>query len=93
MEITKELAHVVREENLFVHQVRPTGVPGQYESEFTVDGAHPYLYENQAIANHVSGTSFLDTSRQLLKAICHHFWVSSGSSGSMDGLLTQESSF
>ena len=34
----------------------------------------PILYENPAIANHVSGTSFLDASRQLLKAISHLYY-------------------
>jgi hypothetical protein len=70
--VTKEVAHVVRDENLFVHQVTRTA-PNKFESEFCIDGAHPYLYENPAIANHVSGTTFLDVSRQLVKAICHLF--------------------
>lgn len=74
MEITKQLAHVIRDENLFVRSVNHTEVPDQYVSEFTVDGTHSYLYENPAIANHVSGTSFLDTTRQLLKAVSHLFY-------------------
>lgn len=74
MQITKEIAHVMRDENLFVYHVEPTGESNQFVSEFCVKGTHPYLYENQSIANHVSGTSFLDSSRQLLKAICHLFY-------------------
>src|SRR5262249_14469454 len=72
--ITKALAHVVKDENLFVHEVVKVG-SDKFESEFIVDGAHPYLYENAVIANHVSGTTFLDTSRQLLKAITHLFYA------------------
>ena len=71
--ITKEYAHVVGDENLFVHKVARLA-PHKFESEFTIDGTHAYLYENPAIANHVSGTTFLDTSRQLLKAITHLFY-------------------
>lgn len=74
MLITKELAHVIQDENHFAVEVRSTGAPNQFESEFTVGGTHPYLYENQSLANHVSGTSFLDTGRQLFKAICHLFY-------------------
>jgi hypothetical protein len=72
--ITKTLAHVVKDENLFVHEVVKVG-PDKFESKFIVDGTHPYLYENAAIANHVSGTTFLDTSRQLLKAITHLYYA------------------
>jgi len=73
--ITKALAHVVKDENLFVHEViKVSGAPDQFHSQFTVDGEHPYLYENAAIANHVSGTTFLDASRQLLKAITHLYY-------------------
>lgn len=71
--ITKALAHVVNDENLFVRNVAKVATD-HFESEFTIDGTHPYLYENAAIANHVSGTTFLDTSRQLLKAISHLFY-------------------
>jgi len=73
MQITREYAHVVREENLFVHEVTQIA-QNRFKSEFTVDGTHPYLYENSSIANHVSGTTFLDMSRQLLKAITHFFY-------------------
>lgn len=69
--ITKQLAHVTRDENLFVHEVERAPGGERFVSTFVVDGAHPYLYENPAIANHVSGTNFLDVSRQLLKAITH----------------------
>lgn len=72
--ITKEYAHVVSDENLFVHEVVRLA-PDKFESKFVVDGTHTYLYENPAIANHVSGTTFLDTSRQLLKAITHLFYA------------------
>ena len=41
---------------------------------FAIDGTHPYLYENPAIANHVSGTTFIDMGRQLLKAISHLYY-------------------
>ncbi len=73
MTISKELAHVIKDENLFVQAILKTGAD-KFETEFCVDGRHPYLYENQAIANHVSGTSFLDASRQLLKAISHLYY-------------------
>jgi len=73
MQITGEYAHVMREENQFVHEVTQIA-KDQFKSGFTVDGAHPYLYENPAIANHVSGTTFLDMSRQLLKAVTHFFY-------------------
>ena len=71
--ITKELAHVMHDENLFVHHVARGGAH-EYVSAFVIDGDHPYLYENPAIANHVSGTTFIDVSRQLLKAICHIYY-------------------
>ena len=73
MTISKELAHVIDDANLFVHAIWKTGAD-QFETEFFVDGRHPYLYENRAIANHVSGTSFLDASRQLLKAMSHLYY-------------------
>mgnify|MGYP003596821842 CR=1 FL=1 len=71
MEITKQLAHVMFEENLFIREVEQSADGKQYFSTIIVDGQHPYLYENAAIANHVSGTTFLDVCRQLLKAISH----------------------
>jgi hypothetical protein len=74
MQVTKELAHVMRDENLFIHEVHPTDVPGQFISELTIDGKHPYLYENLAIANHVSGTTIMEASRQMLKAMSHLFY-------------------
>ena len=73
MTISKQLAHVIDDANLFVHAIWKTGAD-QFETEFCVDGRHPYLYENPAIANHVSGTSFLDASRQLLKAMSHLYY-------------------
>lgn len=73
MQITREYAHVMKEENLFVREVEQIA-QNRFRSAFTVDGMHPYLYENSAIANHVSGTTFLDMSRQLLKAISHFFY-------------------
>lgn len=69
--ITCALAHVVRDENLLVRYVWFTGEPHVFGSRFLVSGQHPYLYENPAIANHVSGTTFVDLGRQLLKAIGH----------------------
>lgn len=75
MEITNQLAHVVTNENLFVSEVQKTDQDNQFASTFIIDGRHPYLYENPAIANHVSGTTFLDVSRQLLKAITHLFYA------------------
>jgi hypothetical protein len=74
MEITKQLAHVVLDENLFVREVERIPGRSQFTSRFTVDGRHPYLYENPAIANHVSGTTFLDVCRQLLKAVTHLYY-------------------
>jgi hypothetical protein len=73
MTISKELAHVIDDANLFVNAIWKTGAD-EFETEFCVDGQHPYLYENPAIANHVSGTSFLDASRQLLKAMSHLYY-------------------
>ena len=75
MEITNQLAHVMQNENLFVSEVHKTGSENQFASTFIIDGRHPYLYENPAIANHVSGTTFLDVSRQLLKAVTHLFYA------------------
>ena len=69
--ISPELAHVGCAANLLVRSVQATDAPHTYRSVFAVDGAHPYLYENPAIANHVSGTTFIDMGRQLLKAIAH----------------------
>lgn len=73
-EITPALAHVVHRENLLVQKVWASGTPGVFHSEFVVDGTHPYLYENSGIANHVSGTTFIDVGRQLLKSISHLFY-------------------
>jgi hypothetical protein len=69
--ITPALAHVGCEENLLVRSVEAGAEEHTYRSVFSIDGAHPYLYENPAIANHVSGTTFIDMGRQLLKAISH----------------------
>ena len=71
--ITKELAHIVRDENLFVDRIRKIN-DSSYESEFIITGDHPYLYENSVISNHVSGTSFLDVTRQLCKAMSHIYY-------------------
>lgn len=71
--ITKELAHVIQAENLFVDRIRKI-TDNQFETEFTIDGRHPYLYENEAISNHVSGTTFLEATRQLCKAISHLYY-------------------
>lgn len=68
------LAHVTCEENLLVHQVQAADKPHVFHSEMLIDGTHPYLYENAAIANHVSGTTFIDAGRQLLKAISHLYY-------------------
>lgn len=68
------LAHVTCEENLLVHTVHATDKPHEFHSEMFIDGTHPYLYENAAIANHVSGTTFIDAGRQLLKAIAHLYY-------------------
>lgn len=73
LEITKELAHVIHDENLFVDRIRKIA-DNQFETEFTIDGRHPYLYENEAISNHVSGTSFLEVTRQLCKALSHLYY-------------------
>ena len=73
-EITKELAHVVHEGNLFVHRVARDRADNTFVADFDIDGKHPYLYENAAIANHVSGTTFLEVARQLLKAIGHLYY-------------------
>lgn len=72
--ITPALAHVTSEANLLVREVRPLDAPDTYRSVFAIDGTHPYLYENPAIANHVSGTTFVDMGRQMLKAITHLFY-------------------
>ena len=72
-EITKKLAHVVHDQNQFVYSLLKIA-ENIYESSFIVDGKHPYLYENPEIANHVSGTTFFETSRQLMKALGHLFY-------------------
>lgn len=72
--ITAPLAHVRSDANLLVRNVSATSTPHTYRSVFKVDGTHPYLYENPAIANHVSGTTFVDMGRQLLKAITHLYY-------------------
>jgi hypothetical protein len=69
--ITPALAHVTCDENLLVRNVEACAEPHTYRSVAAIDGKHPYLYENPAIANHVSGTTFVDMGRQLLKAITH----------------------
>lgn len=71
--ITPALAHVGCDANLLVRSVEAIG-EHTYRSVFTIDGTHPYLYENPAIANHVSGTTFIDMGRQALKAISHIFY-------------------
>lgn len=73
--ITPALAHVSCEQNLLVTHVA-AAAEHTYQSVFCVDGSHPYLYENPAIANHVSGTTFVDMGRQLLKAITHLYYGS-----------------
>ncbi len=72
--ITPALAHVSSDANLLVRNVQAAAAPHTYRSVFTIDGAHPYLYENPAIANHVSGTTFIDMGRQLLKAFSHLYY-------------------
>lgn len=72
--ITPALAHVTSEANLLVRSVRPLEAADTFRSVFVIDGTHPYLYENPAIANHVSGTTFVDMGRQMLKAITHLFY-------------------
>ncbi|MEP7124147.1 MAG: AfsA-related hotdog domain-containing protein [Byssovorax sp.] len=72
--ITPALAHVGCEENLLVRNVQALAEEHAYRSVFSIDGAHPYLYENPSIANHVSGTTFIDMGRQLLKAISHLYY-------------------
>lgn len=72
--ITPALAHVSCDANLLVRNVRACAEENTYQSVFAIDGAHPYLYENPAIANHVSGTTFVDMGRQLLKAISHLYY-------------------
>jgi hypothetical protein len=72
--ITPTLAHVTCDANLLVRNVEALAEEHTYRSVFAVDGAHPYLYENPAIANHVSGTTFVDMGRQLLKAISHLYY-------------------
>ena len=71
--VTRELAHVIQADNLFVDRIRKIA-DHQFETEFTVDGLHPYLYENEAISNHVSGTSFLEVTRQICKALSHLYY-------------------
>jgi hypothetical protein len=72
--ITPALAHVSCDANLLVRNVRASAEEHTYRSVFAIDGTHPYLYENPAIANHVSGTTFVDMGRQLLKAITHLYY-------------------
>lgn len=72
--ITPAFAHVGSDANLLVRNVQALAEEHTYRSVFAVDGAHPYLYENPAIANHVSGTTFIDMGRQLLKAISHIYY-------------------
>jgi hypothetical protein len=72
--ITPALAHVTTNANLLVRSVQACAEEHTYRSVFAIDGAHPYLYENPAIANHVSGTTFIDMGRQLLKAISHLYY-------------------
>lgn len=72
--ITPALAHVSCEANLLTRSVSASAEPGTFRSVFLIDGTHPYLYENPAIANHVSGTTFIDMGRQLLKAIAHIYF-------------------
>lgn len=72
--ITPALAHVGSAANLLVHSVEAGDEPHTYHSTFAVAGDHPYLYENPAIANHVSGTTFVDMGRQLLKAVSHLYY-------------------
>lgn len=72
--ITPALAHVSCDANLLVRSVQACSKEHTYQSVFAIDGAHPYLYENPAIANHVSGTTFVDMGRQLLKAISHLYY-------------------
>lgn len=73
-EISTALAHVRNEKNLFVRKVWETGKTDEYCTELCADGTHPYLYENPAIANHVSGTTVIDATRQTLKAISHLYY-------------------
>jgi hypothetical protein len=72
--ITPALAHVTCDANLLVRSVESLPEEHAYRSVFAIDGSHPYLYENPAIANHVSGTTFVDMGRQLLKAITHLYY-------------------
>lgn len=71
--ITKQLAHIVKDENLFIDRIRKI-CDDRFELEFTIQGDHSYLYENSAISNHVSGTTFLDVTRQLCKAMSHIYY-------------------
>ena len=73
--ISPALAHVSCEANLLVRAVQAGAEAHTYRSVFTIDGTHPYLYENPAIANHVSGTTFIDMGRQLLKAVAHLYYA------------------
>lgn len=56
--ITPALAHVGCAANLLVHAVAAGAEAHCYRSVFAVAGGHPSLYENPAIANHGSGTTF-----------------------------------
>lgn len=73
MEISNKIAHVVNDENRFVSEVEQISV-GIFESHFMISGDHPYLYENPEIGTHVSGTTFFEVSRQLMKAIGHLYY-------------------
>ena len=68
------LAHVANQENLLIRWVWALPEPDTFASRFNIDGTHPYLYENAAIANHVTGTTFVDVGRQLLKAVAHIYY-------------------
>jgi hypothetical protein len=72
--ISNEIAHVILDANRLVSNVRCIS-EHRYQSDFAVNGQHPYLYENPDIANHVSGTTYLDVSRQLMKAILHIYYA------------------
>jgi hypothetical protein len=71
--ISKKQAHVVFDQNQFVHELAKVA-DNVFVSDFIIDGKHAYLYENPEIANHVSGTTFFETSRQLMKATGHLFY-------------------
>lgn len=72
--ITNDLAHVIHEENRFVTEITCVG-ENRYQSDFIISGTHRYLYENPEIASHVSGTTFFEVSRQLMKAVGHIYYT------------------